>query len=254
MSNPAQRPRSSPSPAARPAWAARSPCYSLRKGQSPPSPTFKAAALDSLKAEIEAAGVTALTCVTGVRDEAQVAAWIADSIAAFGRLDGAVNLAAVIGRDVLRKATEDITTEDWNFVIGVNLTGMMNSLRTQIPHLKSGAAIVVVTSISGTRGFPMNGAYCASKHGVIGLSRCTAKELGLKGIRLNIVAPGPVDTPMMQQSDSIRDATPDMDFLNALALRRMGKPHEVADLIEFLLSEKSSFMTGAVVNIDGGWM
>jgi NAD(P)-dependent dehydrogenase (short-subunit alcohol dehydrogenase family) len=126
---------------------------------------------------------------TDVRSQTQVEAWITKTIEVFGRVDFCANLAAVVGKDILVKATEEITNEDWDFVLGVNLTGMMNSLRAQIPHLKSGAAIVNFASVSGQRGFAMNAAYCASKHAVIGLSKCTAKELGPKGIRLNIVCP-----------------------------------------------------------------
>jgi NAD(P)-dependent dehydrogenase (short-subunit alcohol dehydrogenase family) len=107
----------------------------------------------------------------------------------YGRIDLCANLAGVIGKDVLVKDTQNITNEDWNFVLGVNLTGMMNCLRAQIPHLKSGAAIVNVASVSGQRGFAKNGAYCASKWGAIGLSKCAAKELGPQGIRLNIICP-----------------------------------------------------------------
>jgi NAD(P)-dependent dehydrogenase (short-subunit alcohol dehydrogenase family) len=142
-----------------------------------------------VKTEIESKQGKCLVCVTDVRDEMQVGEWISKTISAYGKIDGVANLAAVIGKDIMLKSTEEITTEDWNFVLGINLTGMMNSLRAQIPHLKSGAAIVNVASVSGQRGFENNGAYCASKHGVIGLSRCTAKELGPRGIRLNVVAP-----------------------------------------------------------------
>ena len=148
-------------------------------------------ALAIVKAEIESSSGTGsiITVKTDVRSQSQVEAWIAETMKSFGRIDFCANLAAVVGKDILVKATEEITNEDWDFVLGVNLTGMMNSLRAQIPHLKSGAAVVNFASVSGQRGFAMNAAYCASKHAVIGLSRCTAKELGPKGIRLNIVCP-----------------------------------------------------------------
>jgi NAD(P)-dependent dehydrogenase (short-subunit alcohol dehydrogenase family) len=145
--------------------------------------------LRQAKSDIETVGGTCMVHVTDVQDEHQVGAWIEATVSAYGKIDGVANFAAVIGKDIMVKATEDITTEDWNFVLGVNLTGLMNCLRAQIPHLKSGSAVVNFASVSGQRGFENNGAYCASKHGVIGLSRCTAKELGPKGIRLNIVAP-----------------------------------------------------------------
>ena len=98
-------------------------------------------------------------------------------------------MAAIVGKEVLHKETDGISNEDWNAVIGVNLTGMMNCLRAQMPHINTGGAIVNCASVSGLRGFARSGAYCASKHGVIGLSRCAARELGPRGVRLNILAP-----------------------------------------------------------------
>jgi NAD(P)-dependent dehydrogenase (short-subunit alcohol dehydrogenase family) len=149
------------------------------------------AGLQKAKADIEAANGlgSCLIVKTDVRSQSEVEAWIAETMKAFGRIDFCANLAAVVGKDICIKPTEEITNEDWNFVLAVNLTGMMNCLRAEIPHLKSGAAIVNFASVSGQRGFALNGAYCASKHGVIGFCKCTAKKLGPKGIRLNIVCP-----------------------------------------------------------------
>jgi NAD(P)-dependent dehydrogenase (short-subunit alcohol dehydrogenase family) len=127
-----------------------------------------------------------LTVKTDVRSQAQVEAWISKTIEVFERVDFCANLAAVVGKDILVKATEEITNEDWDFVLGVNLTGMISSLRAQIPYLKSGAAVVNIASVSGQRGFAMNAASCASKHAVIGLSKCTAKELVPKGLDLTL--------------------------------------------------------------------
>jgi NAD(P)-dependent dehydrogenase (short-subunit alcohol dehydrogenase family) len=135
---------------------------------------------------------TELNCIvhaTDVRKQDQVDAWIQKTVDAYGKLDGVANLAAVIGKDIMLKPTEKITTEDWELVLGINLTGMMNCLRAEIPQLNANAAIVNFASVSGQRGFENNGAYCASKFGVIGLSKCAAKELGPKGVRLNIVCP-----------------------------------------------------------------
>jgi NAD(P)-dependent dehydrogenase (short-subunit alcohol dehydrogenase family) len=146
-------------------------------------------ALQEVKAEVESNNGSCIVYKTDIRYEEQVEAWISETLKVYGTIDLVANLAAVIGKDTLHKSTEEITTQDWNMVIGINLTGMMNCLRAQIPHLKSGAAIVNVASVSGQRGFEKNGAYCASKWGVIGLSKCTAKELGPKGIRLNVVCP-----------------------------------------------------------------
>jgi NAD(P)-dependent dehydrogenase (short-subunit alcohol dehydrogenase family) len=130
-----------------------------------------------------------MTTRVDVRDENQVNEWIAASVAEFGKLDGAVNVAGVLGKDTMHKTTDQISTEDWRFVFDVNVTGMMFALRAAIPHLKEGGSIVNFASTSGQMGHAMNGAYCASKHAVIGLSRCVAKELGPKGITVNVLSP-----------------------------------------------------------------
>jgi NAD(P)-dependent dehydrogenase (short-subunit alcohol dehydrogenase family) len=147
--------------------------------------------LQKVKAEIEAScgPGSCLVVKTDVRSQSQVESWIAKTIETFGKIDLCANLAGVIGSEIMKKDTQDISNGDWDFVIGVNLTGMMNCLRAQIPHLKSGGAVVNFASVNGQRGFEKNGAYCASKWGVIGLSKCAAKELGPKNVRLNIVCP-----------------------------------------------------------------
>lgn len=125
-----------------------------------------------------------------VRDETQVNNWITASVERFGKLDGMVNVAGVLGKDTMHKTTDQISTEDWRFVFDVNVTGMMFALRAAIPHIKApGGAIVNFASTSGQMGHAKNGAYCASKHAVIGLSRCVAKELGPKGITVNVLSP-----------------------------------------------------------------
>lgn len=147
--------------------------------------------LQQAKSDIESSNGkgSCIVVKTDVRSQSQVEAWIAETMKTFGRIDFCANLAAVVGKDICIKPTEEVTNEDWDFVLAVNLTGMLNCLRAEIPHLKKGAAIVNFASVSGQRGFALNAAYCASKYGVIGLSKCTAKELGPKGIRLNIVCP-----------------------------------------------------------------
>jgi NAD(P)-dependent dehydrogenase (short-subunit alcohol dehydrogenase family) len=145
--------------------------------------------LEAVKAEIEQAGGKVMVTKVDVRDLKQVDSWISDTVSKFGKLDGAANLAGVIGKDIMVKRVDEIDETDWDFVLGVNLTGLMHCLRAEIPAMKSPGSIVNAASISGQMGHQFNGAYCASKHGVIGLSRCAAKECGPNGIRVNCFAP-----------------------------------------------------------------
>ncbi|KAB5530374.1 hypothetical protein GE09DRAFT_390678 [Coniochaeta sp. 2T2.1] len=208
--------------------------------------------LERVKAEIEAgSGGAVMTTVCDIRDSNAVKSWIAATVEAWGPLDGVANIGGVIGRQIMRDTVAEIEDDDWDFVMDVNLRGMMHCLRAQIPHVKDGGSIVNFASTSGLVGHPLNGAYCASKHGVIGLSRCAARELGPKGIRVNCIAPGPIDTPMLSNSDDLRgqDLTFDM-----VCLKRIGKATEVAELVAWLLCDGSTFITGAVNVIDGGWV
>lgn len=148
---------------------------------------------------------------------------------------------------------------EWDFILEVNLKGVMLCLKAQLAHITPGGAIVNAASIAGLQGRPNNAAYAASKHGVIGLTRSAAKEVGEKGIRVNSICPGYIETPMNASARAIaKDAgTGEEGKRNSeamsVALRRSGKAEEVASLIAFLLGDESKFITGAAYSIDGGW-
>jgi len=213
-------------------------------------------ALEKTKADIEStiSGAQVLTNLADVRHYDQVDAWIKATIDRFGRLDGAANLAGVISKYISIKPLSEQDFEMWDFVIGVNLTGVMHCMRSQLRIMADGGAIVNASSIGGNTGRPCNGDYSASKHGVIGLTRSAAKEVGVQNIRVNAICPGYIATPMVAQSKSIEhgDAEAKRD-MSHIAVRREGKPEEVAKLIAFLLSDESSYISGATVAIDGGW-
>lgn len=126
----------------------------------------------------------------------------------------------------------------------------MNSLRAQIPHVRDGKAIVNLASIAGLVGGPGSAAYTASKHAVIGLTRSAAKECAPRGIRVNAVAPGLIDTPMLRTALE-RSGQTEVDY-KGVPLARKGNAEEVAEVIAWLLCDGSSYVTGSVQVVDGG--
>ena len=129
------------------------------------------------------------TFVLDVRSRESVDSWITSIIQRFTRLDGAANLAGVIGQNIGIHGVADILEDEWDFIIGVNLTGVMHCMRAQLNAISEGGSIVNAASIAGLMGKEFNAAYTASKHGVVGLTRAAAKEVGVKGIRVNCIAP-----------------------------------------------------------------
>ena len=188
-----------------------------------------------------------------VGDSESVKAWINGTHATFGRLNGAANLAGVIGK-IGVNGIDECDDDDWNLNISVNLTGVMHCLRAQMKVISDGGSIVNAASIAGQIGRPYAAAYAASKHGVIGLTRSAAKEIGKRGVRVNGVAPGPISTPMNAAAQKISSRNLGRESEAArIALGRQGKPEEVAALVAFLLGDESAFITGATYSIDGGW-
>ncbi|PGH19306.1 hypothetical protein AJ80_04059 [Polytolypa hystricis UAMH7299] len=206
-----------------------------------------------------------MTTVLDVRDRAAVDTWIASTISRFGRLDGAANMAGVIGADHGMKGLIESDDDDaqWDMIMSVNLTGLMYCMRAQIrammgnkggedrglPEGEGKGSIVNASSIQGLIGFKNHAAYSASKHGVIGLSRSVAKEVG-PGVRVNCVAPGSIQTPLLDKANAIQGVTtPEVPSV----ISRPGTANEVAQVVCFLLSDAASYITGSVQSVDGGW-
>ena len=185
-----------------------------------------------------------------VSDESSVRAMIDTIVGHFGALHCASNNAALgAGFGPL----EEIDRERWDRCLGVTLTGVWLCLKYEIPALleSGGGAIVNISSLSGMQGEAHQAAYAAAKGGVIALTKTAAAETAQRGIRINAIAPGGIETPgiatYFERFPEIREAT-----IGTHAMRRLGRPEELADAVVYLCSDRSSFMTGHVMAVDGG--
>lgn len=141
---------------------------------------------------------------------------------------------------------------DWDRVLDVNLRSVFIGAQAARPHLAPGGSMVMISSISASQGFAARASYCASKAGVEGLVRSLAMEWGPDGIRVNAVAPGSISTHMMRAMVESGRASTEL-YLSRIPLGRLGDPSEIGNAVSFLLSDRASYITGAVLPVDGGW-
>jgi 2,5-dichloro-2,5-cyclohexadiene-1,4-diol dehydrogenase 1 len=197
---------------------------------------------------INNAGGKASSVLADISDERQVKHLVQSALDTYGHLYGAANVAGVPSREASLVA---MTLEEWRRGIEVNLTGTFLCLKYEIAAIQraGGGAIVNVSSTAAVKAFPDHGEYSAAKAGILSLTRTAAYEVGKAGIRVNCILPGVVDTPMWQ-----RTATAELTALVSKQhlLGRFGQPGEIGTAIRWLLSPEASFVTGALIPIDGG--
>lgn len=200
--------------------------------------------VDDLKATVDALGDDAVIPIPlDVTDADQWAAAVAATVDRFGALTTLVNNAGVLHRASLADETPAGFEGSWR----VNCLGPFLGIRAALPHLRKaeGAAIVNTCSTGAIRPFPNHAAYGSSKWALRGLTQVAAAELAASGVRVNAVFPGPVETPMLDETTQARLA-------QRSVLGRLGKPMEIADAVAFLVSEQASFITGSELVVDGG--
>jgi len=210
--------------------------------------------LEQLAGEIKSRGGKASVVVTDVAIAKDVERMVAHTIETFGRLDYAVNNAAIEGK---LAAITDLPEEEWDRVMDTNLKSVFLCLQQEARAMLAGGrhgAIVNIGSVNSFLGFPTGSAYVTSKHGLIGLTTCASAELAPRGIRVNLLCPGFVDTPMHHRGRAlIGDALYDKLLSERVHLRRAGRPEEIAETIVFLCSDAASYITGATLTPDGGF-
>ena len=205
-------------------------------------------ALEEVAAEVRGAGGRALPVEMDVTLPDSVEAGFAAAAEAFGQIDIVVNNAGV----PYHGPSEEMSFDDWNHTLAVNLSSVFLVCRSAAPHLfaAGGGSIVNIGSIDSLTGMHSMAAYCAAKAGVLGLTKGLAAEWATRGVRVNCVCPAAIRTAMMDILSEERQ----LELLAPQAMKRFGEPAEVAESVVWLVSDRSSFVTGTALSVDAGAM
>jgi 3-oxoacyl-[acyl-carrier protein] reductase len=197
--------------------------------------------------EIQSFGRQALAIKTDVANSGDVSEMVETAVAEFGRVDILINNAGIARSGTLLKLTEDA----WDEVLDVNLKGIFRTTKAVARHMMEAryGKIVNVSSIYGRTGVVGDSNYAASKAGIVGFTKSTARELARHDINVNAILPGMVDTPLLR-------GIPDRylkPMIEEIPLRRVGTPEDIANVAAFLVSDEASYITGAAIEVTGGW-
>lgn len=195
--------------------------------------------------ELESLGIKAIGVRCDVSNKAEVDALISVAMETFGSVDVLVNNAGIYPFVPFEKMTE----ADWDKVMNVNLKSIFLCSQAVARVMPEGGRIISVSSIASVVGFEGLVHYCASKGGINGMTRALALEMAHKKITVNVVAPGAINTPGAKSPDDMQKQTVAM-----IPMARMGEPEDIANAVVFLASDKSSYITGQVIVVDGGWV
>jgi NAD(P)-dependent dehydrogenase (short-subunit alcohol dehydrogenase family) len=200
--------------------------------------------------EIKALGSEAIAVKCDVTKKHEVDGMVEKAVQKFGRLDIMVNNAGVY----VAKPFTETAEKDWDFILNVNLKGMFLCASAAAKHMirQKAGKIISTASIAGKVGFADSSAYCASKGGIISMTRELAMELAPYNINVNAVAPGVIETNMTK--GMLEDEKAKQGLLMGIPLRRVGKPEDIAKAVVFLASEESGYVTGHTLVVDGGWI
>ena len=200
--------------------------------------------VERLRGDLEEVGGASYLAQADVSDADSVAGFVGDAVERFGGLDIVINNAGVVSH----KLIEDLDLDEWHRVIDTNLTAVYLVVKAALPAIPDGGSIVNITSAVAMRGMPARTHYISSKAGMIGITRALCKEVGRRGIRVNAVAPGIIETDQTAELDDAGRAR----YSGLAALNRLGRPEEIASAALFLASDAAGFVSGVTLNVDGG--